>query len=252
MKTCVIAMPRTASKTVMHYLSSYYREKYKKISYISYIEDEMIVRDTSSLEEFLNYQHPSWFVHTVIQIDPYEIFMSRIKIKSVIDELNHRMNIIRNLEYPYVIKHFPYDDIKYITTELLSLVDRTYYLIRPDIFEHSLSWELAIKTRSWINNPAQDKIIQDAKINPIVIDIDSYTIRLKELLEYNKKYERHDSTISVDQIKTINSSKDFCKVFNLEFIDFKFTKLPIEFGDNKKYMIANLDELHDIYSYLCP
>jgi hypothetical protein len=244
MKIHIIAMPRTASKAVMTYFSSYLREKYKDIVSISDLEYGISDR---SLDEMLNVEHFRWFKYRVKLENPYEIILTREKIDSIDSELNRRLDIIRNLDAPYVAKYFPKMGYETFAEQILTLSDRNYYIRRSDMFNHSLSMALSVETNSWIKDNYQNSVIEAAKNNPIRLRRGRYTNIVKWLIYYDKHYTKNNPVIEFEDIISVDSAETFCDLFNLEYIDFEFKKYPAEFVDNKLQMISNINDLRNVF-----
>jgi len=247
----IITMPRSGSKTVMQYMTLYYREKYKNLFVSTLISTKDIIwqglKSAWSVDEFLNHHHKGMFQGHAEILNRFEILVSDKKIDSIEKELISRLDIIQNLTEPYILKHFP-RGYTHITDQLISIPANIYYITRDDIFNHTLSWALSQRLASWVNNNHQKNMISLSENSPITVDHIAFRGLLRELLHFSKKFNDGRPVIRFEDIIALNNARDFCTLFNLDFVDFEFVKIGEEFGNHKLQMIANINELHDIYT----
>jgi hypothetical protein len=231
------------SKQITFNLHRYLKARYGCVSEIYPIRDI-----EPSLDELFNTGHHRF--KCTLQQGSNNLIRTDIIISSISDELNNRQKLVSELAGPYVIKHFPLVD-RTITTFLLNCVDKTYVLYRDDIFGTVLSTCIGIISHSWIISDFQQMIIDDWLCSPVVIPKDMFTERLMQVINYKKTFYT-DAThkIEFNDICAATNSYEFCKLLDLEYIEFDFIMLGKEFGDNKEQMVSNISELKDIYNKL--
>ena len=242
MKTLVLSMPRMASKQITFNLYRYFLARYESVSIIKEVVDI-----EPSLDELFNIWHHR-FKCKLIREQNNLIRTDKI-ITSVRDEIDNRYKLVGELEGPYVIKHFPNEND--ITPFLINQVDRVYTLSRNDIFGNALSICVSRISRAWIKSSFQEKAIADMIEVPAIVSADEFGYTIRQILHYNKTYLTDAAyVLEFDDICAVSNSFDFCKLLNLEYIEFDFIKVGEEFGDNKTKMISNMSELEDIYACL--
>ena len=242
MKTLVLSMPRMASKQITFNLYRYFLARYESVSIIKEVVDI-----EPSLDELFNIWHHR-FKCKLIREQNNLIRTDKI-ITSVRDEIDNRYKLVGELEGPYVIKHFPNEND--ITPFLINQVDRVYTLSRNDIFGNALSICVSRISRAWIKSSFQEKAIADMIEVPAIVSADEFGYTIRQILHYNKTYLTDAAyVLEFDDICAVSNSFDFCKLLNLEYIEFDFIKVGEEFGNNKTKMISNMSELEDIYACL--
>ena len=242
MKTLVLSMPRMASKQITFNLYRYILARYESVSIIKEVVDI-----EPSLDELFNIWHHR-FKCKLIREQNNLIRTDKI-ITSVRDEIDNRYKLVGELEGPYVIKHFPNEND--ITPFLINQVDRVYTLSRNDIFGNALSICVSRISRAWIKSSFQEKAIADMIEVPAIVSADEFGYTIRQILHYNKTYLTDAAyVLEFDDICAVSNSFDFCKLLNLEYIEFDFIKVGEEFGNNKTKMISNMSELEDIYACL--
>lgn len=242
MKTLVLSMPRMASKQITFNLYRYFLARYESVSIIKEVVDI-----EPSLDELFNIWHHR-FKCELIREQNNLIRTDKI-ITSVRDEIDNRYKLVGELEGPYVIKHFPNEND--ITPFLINQVDRVYTLSRNDIFGNALSICVSRISRAWIKSSFQEKAIADMIEVPAIVSADEFGYTIRQILHYNKTYLTDAAyVLEFDDICAVSNSFDFCKLLNLEYIEFDFINVGEEFGNNKIKMISNMSELEDIYACL--
>ena len=235
-------MPRMASKQITFNLYRYFLARYESVSIIKEVVDI-----EPSLDELFNIWHHR-FKCKLIREQNNLIRTDKI-ITSVRDEIDNRYKLVGELEGPYVIKHFPNEND--ITPFLINQVDRVYTLSRNDIFGNALSICVSRISRAWIKSSFQEKAIADMIEVPAIVSADEFGYTIRQILHYNKTYLTDAAyVLEFDDICAVSNSFDFCKLLNLEYIEFDFIKVGEEFGNNKTKMISNMSELEDIYACL--
>jgi hypothetical protein len=243
MKTLVLSLPRMGSKQITFNLYRYLKARYGTVSEIYPVRDI-----EPSLDELFNTGHHR-FKCTLVRENNNLIRTDNI-ILSLSDELDNRKKLVYELDGPYVIKHFPIVD-RSITDFLLNCVDNTYVLHREDIFSTALSTCIGIISHSWIKSDFQQMIIDDWLRVPIVVPAHIFSERVMQSIRYKKTFCTNNARkIEFNDICAATNSYEFCKLMDLEYIDFDFIMLGKEFGDNKEQMVSNIDELKGIYDKL--
>jgi hypothetical protein len=239
MKTQILSLPRMASKQITFNLYRYFLAKYKDVSVI-----HKIVDIEPSLDELFNIWHHRFKYK--LKSDGNNLVRTNELITSSDEEIANRCEYVKDLNGPYVIKHFPMDND--ITPFLINQVDRVYTLSRNDIFNNALSICLSRISKSWIRSQYQQKMISTMIESPIDIPVDEFRQVVQQIFNYNKIYLVDTAHIlEFDDICSVANSIDFCTLLDLEYIEFSFIKIGEEFGDNKTRMISNMSELQDIY-----
>jgi hypothetical protein len=227
MKTLVLSLPRMGSKQITFNLYRYFRAKGDVSQIYPIIDIE------PSLDEYLNIWHHR-FKCKLIR-NGTNLIRTDIPIEIVSDEIEHRINILKELNGPYVIKHFP----------------TVYTLYRNDIFSSALSVCVSEISKSWIKSVYQQNIISKLLNVPITVPVNRFGDVIRQILQYNKTYYAVAThKIEFNDICAATNSYEFCKLMDLEYIDFDFIMLGKEFGDNKEQMVSNIDELKGIYDKL--
>ena len=242
MKTLVLSLPRMASKQITFNLYRYFLARHESVSVI-----HKVVDIEPSLDELFNIWHHRFKCKLVR--DGNNLIRTTDAIASASDEIENRCKLVSELNGPYVIKHFPSEND--ITSFLINQVDRVYTLSRNDIFSNALSMCVSKISKAWIKSSYQEKAIADMIEVPVIVLADEFSYAIRQILYYNKTYLTDTAYIlEFNDICAISNSFDFCKLLNLEYIEFDFIKVGEEFGDNKTKMISNMSELEDIYACL--
>ena len=242
MKTLVLSLPRMASKQITFNLYRYFLARPESVSVI-----QEVVDIEPSLDELFNIWHHR-FKCKLIR-DGNNLIRTSEPIISATEEIENRCRLISELSGPYVIKHFPKEND--ITPFLLNQSGRVYTLSRNDIFGNALSICVSKMSKSWIKSSYQEKAIADMIEVPAIVSADEFGYTIRQILHYNKTYLTDAAyVLEFDDICAVSNSFDFCKLLNLEYIEFDFIKVGEEFGNNKTKMISNMSELEDIYACL--
>jgi hypothetical protein len=228
---------------VLHNLYAYVKQRYSNIIEI----DDNRARATLviSLDEMLNQFHDTLFSEQACLVGDRIVFNGKL-IESVDDELACRYNLIQNITQPYVLKYFPLTHR--FLDNLPSFADRTYYLTRQDLMSQTLSFCLSSKNHVWCKGSNQDQFINESLEQPVHVDEALFRAMAKKFKWFNTEYIPQGSRcLDTSQIETISSAENFCKLLDLEFVDFKFIKFRKEFGDNKRNMVSNIARLEEIF-----
>ena len=240
-KIAIVSMPRTASKMVIGNFASYTVAKFGNVSKL--LLDDGIVRNCT--DEFLNPGFQELFAGKAKLLDTGDVRITAEAFDSLDQELIDRVWIFNQISKPAVLKYFPFSKYMSITDSVLDRVDNIYYLGRKDLFSHVLSCCISYQTNSWIANKIQENIIRDKIQNKISIPPELFRTVLKEFQHYSNICIGK-SVFEFDNIIQMRDAKDFCNMFKLEFVEFKFSNSDLEFTDNKELMINNIDELRKI------
>jgi len=227
-----------ASKQITFNLYRYFLAKYKDVSVI-----HKIVDIEPSLDELFNIWHHRFKYK--LKSDGNNLVRTNELITSSDEEIANRCEYVKDLNGPYVIKHFPMDND--ITPFLINQVDRVYTLSRKDIFGNALSICLSRISKSWIRSQYQQKVISEMVQTPVIIPVNEFRRVVQQISDYNRTYLADAIRIlEFDDICSVTNSFDFCRLLDLEYIEFSFIKVGEEFGNNKTRMILNMPELRDI------
>lgn len=172
---------------------------------------------------------------------------------SYADEIEHRLNFLHTYTNPLVIKIHPDNDDCHRASELLSQTFTCYNLTRRDIVEQTFSWVVTNLTREYVPGQIQEKHIADISTDPIIVTghefqkilqyIDKQNTRVKQLPAQKQLY--------LEDLVSIHTAREFCDYLELPFVDFELqTSSGIEYGAEKRRMIANFDELQKFGRYL--
>lgn len=242
MKTLVLSMPRMASKQVTFNLYRYFRAKGRVSEIYRVIDIE------PSLDELFNIWHHR-FKCKLIR-DNNNLIRTEDPIISTSDEIENRCKLVSELTGPYVIKHFPKESD--ITDYLIKQVDRVYVLSREDIFSTALSICVSEISKSWIKSTYQQNAIAELLHTPVNVPVSRFGDVIRQILHYNEAYCADTAyKIEFNDICAATNSLEFCKLMDLEYIEFDFIEVGKEFGDNKTRMIINISELRDIFEEIC-
>jgi hypothetical protein len=237
MKTLLLGLPRTASKRAINNLYNYYIVRYGNVS---------SVYKEPSLNELFNTYHPHLFKYKLIK-DGNNFAYTNDLITSPDEELLYRRDCVRSLPGPYIIKHFPLNEHDDFTSFVIEQTDNMFTLFRKNAFDHALSICLGLLTNSWYNSQQQQQIISHMTNTPTIIPRYMFIDVVQRISWYNETYVvPGKNIIDFDDLCTIHNSIDFCKLFNLPIIDFKFDSIGKEFGENKHKMVANISELQQL------
>ena len=229
-----------ASKQITFNLYRYFLARSKSVSVI-----HKVIDIEPSLDELFNIWHHRFKCKLIREQN--NLIRTNEIITSIQDEIDNRCKLVSELNGPYVIKHFPNEND--ITPFLIRQADRVYILSRNDIFGNALSLCLSKISKAWIKSSYQQKTIANMIETPTVVSPDEFRQAVRQILCYNKAYLTDAAyLLEFNDICAICNSFDFCKLLDLEYIEFDFIKVGEEFGNNKIKMISNMSELKDIYS----
>lgn len=180
------------------------------------------------------------------------VFKELVYKRLVMHDKILRAKMLLESDNGWVLKMVPnnrYDHIKY---DMIMYSDLCVAITRDDIFEHVLSFCLAKQINIWSRNEieASDAIGRYTS-EPVSIDVDFFTKTYKWFDGYRKiKWSKDVTVVKFEEITKITSDRDFCNIFNIEYVPFEYTNYPVEYADNKFKMISNLEEVSGLYKEL--
>lgn len=238
MKILLNAMPRTASKWLSvnlgKYLQNYYDNKDK-----TYVIFNWFIK---------NKPNSLFFDGRMIQIGKKFKF-SNIPV-NVDNEANDRINLLKNYDFPIIIKEHPQSWQALIAIEQLKTVsDRYYTLRRRNKFEQCISQCICEKTKIWESGLELKNALIECSINPFEIDTSFFMQRLQQIFLDNQYFDQQDSAkhLYFEDIIEIKNPQDFCLYLGLPMFNFQLDNyFAEEYGDQKKTIISNYEELYKI------
>lgn len=166
-------------------------------------------------------------------------------------EVQNRFNLLYERPENWVFKRTPWvqhDPILYACSTLLDkcVAIKKKYTI-ANAFQFAISLGLATQLNIWANSPALDSAIKQHRADKIELDLELFASQYRLFNQYNNIVWSSDiQVVDFDQMVELSSSREFCKFFDLPYLDFEFVEFQIEYGANKLEMISNLDEIRII------
>jgi hypothetical protein len=249
MKILIATLPRTGSKFLQMNLHSYLQAAGQVTKMIHPVYDEI-----NGLGEFLNPINIK--KHSERSADDRPMFKytanltndsNILFIESLIDkdiEIENRLQILKKLTKPYVLKEiiFPTNNAQ----QLMPEVDLVY-TIRRNIKERMLSVIVARFTGIYTKNALIPEAVASFNKDKIIVDKEM----VNDILEFEKTYMRlvfpktKTRELLYEDIIAIEDSQSFCSLTGLPFVNFRFIKDTVEFGNQKYEMISNLDDIEN-------
>ena len=172
-------------------------------------------------------------------------------LKPITTELGDRINILLRMPNSWVFKRFILYKNDPILYDTIVNVDRCIAVKRNDLFNHLISFVVAKKLEIWSLHQGLADAVERHKNNKIVIDLEKFANAFEWFKGfYNFKWSKDFQIVNFDQMVKISSAKEFCEYFDLEYKEFEFHPFAIEYGNDKFDMIANLEELKELYDRL--
>ena len=203
-------------------------------------------------EIFTRANYDKLFISNKILLDNNDLIVSNIPVDHIEDEIEHRFALLDASNKNMCIKIHPTGSREHIMINRIKEISDYYItLCRRNLLEQCLSAALSLIIDSWESNNKQKQIIEDTCFNPITIDIEFWKniiTKLQDQRNYILK-ENSNKLIYMEDTLSIKDTKDFCKLLGLPHKDFNFhQRFDIEFGNFKKDMIYNYDELIYIFN----
>ena len=202
----------------------------------------------SILEPFYFSKHELELKESVTRIESIDQYKINFKKGGVpcriTDEVIRRYKYLKSLKQSWVFKRTPRDQFDPILYQSVVDLDKSVAIKRYDFFDHALSLSLAKKLDIWAPTDQLNDAIKNYTMQQIKIEKTEFASDYKWIKEYSKiKWVKDVQVVKFEEMVKLNNSKEFCDFFQLPFIEFNFHQFDIEYGDNKRKMISNIDEL---------
>lgn len=243
MKILLSALPRTGSKWLCKNLHLYLKARFNFAAEL-YVNDayntKLPITDwfTSDGEKMVFDGHIKPFVYN-FKLVPDQL--------SLTDEIYHRLKLLEEYNQHMVIKIHPVVLREAIAISVLqNIVDKHYILKRRETFDQCISIIACNHTNLWsMSQRLKDKIAQ-LKENPYTIPIDRFNVAWQNLNTRIKWLDTlpNSQTLYYEDLIKIKNDLDFCIWLNLPYYQFDLSmSFGIEYGDDKKSIISNYDDL---------
>jgi len=240
MKIAINSLPRSGTKLLQanfhRYIKSAGYDALCPESFESILEPFYFSKDDRELGSS---------VTRIESIDQYKINFKKYKFpRRVTDEIIERYKYLKSLKQSWVFKRTPKGRFDPILYQSVVELDKSVAIKRYDFFDHALSLSLAKKLDIWAPTDQLNDAIKNHTIQQIKIEETEFAADYKWIKEYSKiKWVKDVQVVKFEEMVKLNNSKEFCDFFQLPFIEFNFHKFDIEYGDNKRKMISNIEEL---------
>ena len=190
--------------------------------------------------------------HYHMTVEDYQVKYEPLTT-SYSEEVAHRLNFLLSYENPIIIKLHPDNSDCQLASQTLSSKYMCYNLSKKDIIEQTFSWLITNLTRQYVPGSAQKYEILKLSENPITISGNEFKKTLFFINQQNKKIQTlyNKKHLHYENLISITNAKEFCDYLDLPFVDFELhTNQGLEYGESKKFMIANYNDLHKFGGYL--
>ena len=241
MKIAINSLPRAGTKILQ---ANFHR-------YIKSAGYDVLCPDSfdSILEPFIFADHELDLTVTMTGIDSIDQNKINFKKKYLTPrwlnaEIIDRYKYLISLKKSWVYKRTPWIRFDPILYESAVELEKCVAVARSDFFDHALSFSLAKKLNLWSPTDELKSAIDTYTIQPVKISETEFAKIYKWIKDFNKiKWVKNIQVVDFAKMVKLKNSTEFCKFFQLPFVEFDFHYFPVEYGTNKRKMISNVDEL---------
>jgi hypothetical protein len=164
--------------------------------------------------------------------------------QSLITEVINRYTYLTSLKQSWVFKRTPWVRFDPILYESAVELDKCVAVVRYDFFDHALSFSLAKTLNIWAPTNELEDAIKIYTTKQIKLDKTEFSKNYKWIKNYSKvKWAKNIQVVDFDKMVKLKNSNDFCEFFQLPIVEFDYHRFVVEYGDNKRRMISNINEL---------
>lgn len=163
---------------------------------------------------------------------------------TLLDELQNRFKMLYARPESWVFKRTAFGNYDPILYSSAMLLDKCIAITKEDVFTHCVGYTLARHLDLWNASTELTSAIAKHRLDQITLSIDAFSSYYRWFKDFNNiKWSSEIQVVKFEDMINIASDTEFCEFFNIPYIPFDFQPFELEYGINKLYMVANLDEL---------
>lgn len=172
----------------------------------------------------------------------YDLFVDASKIEEALEVVKSRQSFVAKV-HPYE-KKYSFATVRHIAKhfDYVIVLDR-------DRFDQETSRLVCNRTSFFGDSPEQRAVKENIESYLFTADVDEFKNRVTQQRYLSGPHCNllNSHNVMFEDFINVKDSKGFCRLFQLEEVDFDYAPGIQEYSETKEKMISNYKELHDWY-----